>query len=105
MNLTDEQKIVFKKTIVDLQKQTMFFKTTTLYALYKDKYFVTERFGNILSLCKCVGNSSGGSHFTNIFLYFKTPFNRDYFDSIWQPLADEQYAKYKDYLLGERKIP
>ena len=105
MKLTDEQIVVFKNTILDLQKQTMFFKTTDLYSLYKDRYFVTERFGNILSLCKKVKNSQGGGHFTNIFLYFKTPYEREFFDSMWQPIAEEQYRKYKGYLLGERKIP
>ena len=105
MNLTDQQKLVFKDTVVDLQKQTAFFKSKDLYSLYEDKYFITERFGNILSLCKHVGNSQGGGHFTNIFLFFKTPYTHEFFDSIWQPLAEEKYRKYKGYLLGERKLP
>lgn len=105
MNLTDKQITVFKETIIDLQKQTLFFKTTTLYELYNEGYFVTERFGNILSLCKKVGNTQEGRHFSNIFLYFKTPYDRDFFDSIWSPLAEEQYQKYKGYLMCERKLP
>ena len=104
MKLTDEQKIVFKNTILDLQKQTMFFKTTDLYTLYKNRYFVTERFGNVLYLCKCVGNQKGGKFFKCIFLYFKSPYKRDFFDSIWQPIAEEQYKKYKSYLMGEKKF-
>lgn len=105
MNLTDEQIVVFKNTILDLQKQTAFFKTADLYSFYKDKYFVTERFGNVLSLCKHVYNLKGGGHFRNIFLYFKSLYEREFFDSMWQPIAEEQYRKYKGYLLGERKLP
>lgn len=105
MKLTEEQITVFKNTIVDLQKQTAFFKSADLYSFYKSGSFVTERFGTLLSICKCVGDARSGWRFTNIFLYFKTPFGLDYFDSIWQPIAEEQYRKYKGYLLGERKIP
>ena len=105
MNLTDKQIAVFKETIIDLQKQTLFFKTKTLYELYNEGYFVTERFGNILSLCKKVINTKSGGRFTNIFLYFKTPYDRNFFDLMWQPIAEEKYRKYKGYLLGERKIP
>ena len=105
MTLTDEQKRIFRRTIVDLQKEGNFYKTTTLYALYKDNYFVTERFGTTLSLCKCVGNQCGGNHFTNSFLRFKTPVDLSYFDTLWLTVEEEQYAKYKGYLLGERRRP
>ena len=104
MTLTDEQKRVFRKTIVDLQKEGFFYKTTTLYALYKDKYFVTERFGSTLLLCKCVPTRNGENHFLNVFYKFKTPVDFGYFDTLWLPVEEEKYAKYKGYLLGERKI-
>ena len=105
MQLTPRQKRIFKATLVDLQKEGTFYKTTTLYELYKDRYFISERFGNILSLCKLVGNSSGGSHFRNVFFYFISPVDGESFDALWTDIAAEKYEKYKGYLLGERKRP
>lgn len=90
---------IFGRVIVDIQSLTgNFFYTADLLSLYKDGWFVTERFGHTLALCKRSGNK-----FIHRFRLFKTDVNLDTLDLLWKPLADQQYEKYKKYLLGTTK--
>lgn len=78
-----------------------FYKTATLLELYKDGWFVTERFGSVICICK----EKRSDGFINRFRHFKTDVNLDTFDTLWRPLADQQFEKHKKYLLDNERKP
>lgn len=102
MKLSYKHMAIFGRVTVDIQNlDGHFYKTATLLELYKDGWFVTERFGSIISICK--GNARDG--FSNRFRLFRTDVNLDTFDLLWKPLADQQFEKYHDYLLNNTHKP
>ena len=98
MKLSLKQIAVFGRTIVDLQNSNgAFYKTDTLLNLYKDGWFITERFGSVLSLCKTKANGEFMNRMRLFKLYPDITFES--FDALWQPLAEQIWEKYKNCLL------
>lgn len=100
MKLSLKHIAIFGRVIVDVQDtKGSFYKYTDLYTLYKGGWFVTERFGNTLCMCKRKCNGE----FMNRYFKFKTEINIDTLDLLWKPLADEQAERYKKYLLENQR--
>lgn len=100
MKLTLKHVAIFGRIIVDTQGLNgSFYKTATLLELYKDGWFVTERFGTVICMCK----KKVKDGFMSRCRHFKTDVNINTFDLLWKELAEQQFEKYKKYLLGETK--
>ena len=99
MKLTMKHMAIFGRVIVDLQgHEFKFFKCIDLYTMYKEGWFITERFGHLLCMCQKTRKT-----FKNKFFSFKTEVNLDTLDLLWKPLAEEQFEKYKKYLLENKR--
>lgn len=95
MKLTMKHAAIFGRVIVDLQgTDYKFFKYTDLYSMYKEGWFITERFGHLLCMCK----KGKKKIFYNKFFSFKTEVNINTLDLLWKQIAQDQYEYYKKYL-------
>lgn len=102
MKLSLKHVAIFGRITVDIQDLTgTFYKTATLLELYKDGWFVTERFGSVICICK----KKAKDGFISRCRHFKTDVNVDTFDLLWKPLAEQQFEKYKKYLLYNERKP
>lgn len=102
MKLSLKHTAIFGRVIVNLQGiNSSFYKYTDLYTLYKGGWFITERFGNTLCMCKRKTNGE----FMNKFFTFRTEVNINTLDLLWKPIALEKQQQYSKYLFGkpERK--
>lgn len=98
MKLTLKHVAIFGRIIVDTQDLNgSFYKTATLLELYKDGWFITERFGSVLSLCKPKANGEFMNRMRLFKLYPDMTFES--FDALWQPLAEQIWNKHKNCLL------
>lgn len=100
-----KQIAVFGRITVDMQNNINsggFYKTETLLNLYKEGWFVTERFGSILSLCKPKANGEFINRMKLFKLYPEMTFES--FDALWKPLAEQKWEKHKNCLLCDYKI-
>lgn len=102
MNLTLKHVAIFGRIQVDLQRLNgNMFKTIDLLTLYKEGWFVTERFGTVICMCK----KKAKDGFICRCRHFKTDVKIDTFDLLWKPLAEQQFEKYKKYLLNNERKP
>ena len=104
MKLSLKHVAVFSRIIVDIQDlDGHFYQTADLLTLYRNGWFVTERFGSILSLCKGKSNNE----FANRFRRFKLlpDVSLEAFDTLWKQLAEEQFEKNKKFLLNNTRKP
>lgn len=101
MGLTLKHAAIFGRVIVDIQDNSdnTFYKTQDLYSMYKDGWWVTERFGTRL----CMVKKRSNGEFMNRFYPFKTEINIDTLDLLWQQIRDEKQKQYEKYLLGKQK--
>lgn len=100
MKLSLKHIAIFGRITVDIQDiNGTFYKTATLLELYKDGWFVTERFGSVICICK----KKASDGFVSRCRHFKTDINLNTFDLLWQPLAEQNFEKYKKFLLNNTR--
>lgn len=100
MKLSLKHIAIFGRVIVDVNRDGSFYKTIDLFSMYRDGWFITERFGSKLCMCK---KSSKG--FMNRFYPFKTEVNINTLDLLWKPIADKQFEKYRKILCENNRKP
>lgn len=102
MKLSAKQIALFGQVRVDLNavdcKISLY---TTLLELYKNGWWVTERFGTIITLVRPRHAVKDG--FSCLNRRIKTTINLDSLDIETKQIADKQYEKYRKYLEENRR--
>lgn len=102
MKLSAKQIALFGQVRVDLNavdcKMSLY---TTLLELYKNGWWVTERFGTIITLVRPRYAVKDG--FSCLNRRIKTTINLDSLDIETKQIADKQYEKYRKYLEENRR--
>ena len=102
MKLSAKQIALFGQVRVDLNAvDSKISLYTTLLELYKSGWWVTERFGTIITLVKQRHAIKDG--FSCLNRRIKTTINLDSLDIETKQIADRQYEKYKNYLEEKRR--
>ena len=101
MGLTLKHAAIFGRIHVDIQDYSdcSFYKTKDVYTMYKEGWWVTERFGNRL----CMVRKRTNGQFMNRFYPFKTDVNLDTLDLLWEQIKTEKEKQYHNYLFGKER--
>lgn len=102
MRLTPKQMAIFGQVKVNiLSLDSNYAKYITLLELYKNGWWVTHRFGSIITLVKPRSKIQSG--FCCICKKINTPINLDSLDEQTKLIADIKYEKYKNFLNNTKK--
>lgn len=102
MKLSAKQIALFGRVRVDLnQIDSKVAQYITLFELYKAGWWVTERFGTIITLVRPRHAIKDG--FSCIIKRIMTDINLDSLDVETKQIADRQYEKYRRYLEENRR--
>lgn len=101
MKLTLKHIAIFGQVRVNLNGvDSNLYNYTTLLALYKDGWWVTDRFGTILTLVKPRHDLKDG--FCCICRRIVTDVNLDTLDLLTKPIAEAKYEQYKQFLQSKK---
>lgn len=103
MNLSAKQIAVFGQVKVDVRPiGSPFPKLVSLLEFYNRGYWVTSRFGSTITLVKRRKYSKDG--FCCIYKKIQTDINLNTLDALIEPIARQQYLRYKDYLESKKPL-
>lgn len=102
MRLTPKQMALFGQVRVNvLSLDSNCAKYITLLELYKNGWWITHRFGSVITLVKPRCNLKSG--FCCMCKKIDTDINLDSLDTQTKIIADIKYEKYKNYLNNSKK--
>lgn len=101
MNLSFKHIAIFGQVKVDVNAlDSNFTKYMTLLELYKDGWWVTDRFGTIVTLVKPREHLKDG--FCCVCRRISTNVNLDTLDFLTKQIADANYEQYKQFLQSKK---
>lgn len=104
MKLSYKQMAVFGQVRVDVRPLDSTIKEyVTLLDLYRRGFWVTQRFGTIITIVKPRAYIKDG--FSCVCRRINTTINLDTLDALTEEIAKKQYQLYKDYLNSKKGWP
>lgn len=101
MKLSYKQIAVFGQVRVDIRPLDSGIKEyVTLLDLYRKGFWVTQRFGTIITIVKPRTYIKDG--FACVCRRIQTNINLDTLDALTEEVAERQYRRYKDYLESKK---
>ena len=101
MKLSFKQIAVFGQAKVDIRPlDSALHKYVTLLDLYRKGFWVTQRFGTIVTVVKPRAQIKDG--FACACRRIETEINLEILDTLTEEIAEKQYQRYKDYLQSKK---